>query len=720
MRLFAVGLSHRTAPVELRERVDFARGGVDAALAALAARGVGPRDRSCSRPATAPRSTRPATRTRPRTGIGRFFSEYHGVAHDADRRASLRPARRRRRAAPVPRRRRPRFARRRRAADPRPGQGGLHASPATGSYTGALHNRLFHSAFAAGKRVRSETGLGEGAVSVSYAAIALARKIFGDLYGLQVLILGAGEMAKLTGVHLQAQQVQRITIASRTLATAAEPRRAARRRRPCPGRDSTTRWPPPTSSSPRPARPNRVLTRARVEEVMRPRRNRPLFIIDIAVPRDVEPAVGQPRSGVPLQHRRPAGRSSRRTWRGAARELARAEAIVDEEVARFAAWLQSREIIPTVVALRQRFEAIRQAELPRLEPKLAGLPPEARARVDEITRLIVEKLLLTPTEQLKAVSDESHGRRLRRRAEPAVQPRAEDQTGRRRAGRRRVRGAVVTALRLGTRGSPLALWQARTVASAARRPRASRVELVVITTSGDRLQDAPLSASGRQAAVRQGDRGCAAARRDRPRGAQRQGHAGGAARRPRRSPRRCRAKIRATRWCCRDGSRTQDFAGALAHLGDDAVDRHRAASGASRSCAALSAARRSRRFAATSTRACASSTPASYDALVLAARRAAPARRWRRASRPPSRSTSACRRRARASSRSRSARTTSARAALVAPLNDAAAAASLAAERALVDGARRRLPAAARRDCACTIARHSTCTRSSRRSTAVA
>jgi glutamyl-tRNA reductase len=76
-------------------------------------------------------------------------------------------------------------------------------------------------------------------------------------------------------------------------------------------------------------------------------------------------------------------------------------------VARFAAWMQSREVIPTVVALRQRFEAIRQAELRRLEPKLATLPPDARARVEEITRLLVEKLLLTPTEQLKAVADET-------------------------------------------------------------------------------------------------------------------------------------------------------------------------------------------------------------------------------------------------------------------------------------------------------------------------
>jgi hypothetical protein len=88
-------------------------------------------------------------------------------------------------------------------------------------------------------------------------------------------------------------------------------------------------------------------------------------------------------------------------------ELARAEAIVEEEVARFTSWVQSREIVPTVVALRQRFEAIRQGELARLEPKMAGLAPEARARVDDITRLIVEKLLLTPTEQLKALSDEA-------------------------------------------------------------------------------------------------------------------------------------------------------------------------------------------------------------------------------------------------------------------------------------------------------------------------
>jgi glutamyl-tRNA reductase len=88
-------------------------------------------------------------------------------------------------------------------------------------------------------------------------------------------------------------------------------------------------------------------------------------------------------------------------------ELSRADAIVSSEAAKFAAWLQSREIIPTVVALRERFESIRRAELDRLQHKLTGLPPEAQAQVDHITKLIVEKLLLTPTEQLKAVSDDA-------------------------------------------------------------------------------------------------------------------------------------------------------------------------------------------------------------------------------------------------------------------------------------------------------------------------
>ena len=139
---------------------------------------------------------------------------------------------------------------------------------------------------------------------------------------------------------------------------------------------------------------------------MRPRRSRPLFVIDIAVPRDVEASAGD-LDQVFLYNIDDLRTIVQENLARRTAELQRADDIVREEVERFSAWMQSREVVPTLVALRQRFESIRQSELHRLESKLAGLPPEARARVDEITHLIVEKLLLTPTEQLKALSDES-------------------------------------------------------------------------------------------------------------------------------------------------------------------------------------------------------------------------------------------------------------------------------------------------------------------------
>jgi len=403
MRLFAVGLSHRTAPVELREAVDFARGGVDTALSALVSRGVGREVvvlSTCNRAEIYAAGDSDATAE----GLGRFISEYHNVAHAqvAEHlyvRRGTEAARHLFRVAAgldslV-------------VGEPQI-LGQVKAAYATASdrhHTGALTNRLFHSAFATGKRVRAETGLGEGAVSVSYAAIALARKIFGHLKGRSVLIVGAGEMAKLTGVHLQAQEVKRIAIVSRTLATAQGlAARLGGEAVPWDGLDDALAAADIVITATGASDP--VLGRTRVEEAMRPRRSRPLFIIDIAVPRDVEAAVGN-LDQVFLYNIDDLRTIVNENLARRGGELERAEAIVEEEVSRFTAWMQSRDIVPTVVALRRRFEAIRQSELTRLEPKLAGLPPEARARVDEITRLIVEKLLLTPTEQLKAAGNEA-------------------------------------------------------------------------------------------------------------------------------------------------------------------------------------------------------------------------------------------------------------------------------------------------------------------------
>lgn len=403
MRLFAVGISHRTAPVELRECVDFARRGLETALAALAARNVTSEAvvlSTCNRAEIYAGAESDAAAD----ACGRFISEYNGVSWDA--------------VAPhlVVYRGAEAAGHLFRVAagldslvvgEPQIlGQvKDAFAAASEVKSTGALTHRLFTSAFGVGKRVRRETALGEGAVSVSYAAIALAKKIFGKLEGLNVLILGAGEMAKLTASHLQAQGVKQLTVASRTFETA-EALAARLNGRAAPwasiGHALAAADIVVTATGSR----EPVLTRAGVEEAMRPRRSRPLFVIDIAVPRDVEAAVGN-LDQVFLYNIDDLQSIVKENLARRTSEVDRAELIVREEVDRFKTWMQSRELVPTVVALRQRFEAIRQAELQRLEPRLASMPPEARARVDEITHLLVEKLLLTPTEQLKAAEDEA-------------------------------------------------------------------------------------------------------------------------------------------------------------------------------------------------------------------------------------------------------------------------------------------------------------------------
>ena len=399
--LVLVGVSHHTAPVALRERINFSREASERALTALIAQGFS----EAVVLSTCNRSELYASGGQPdaaREDLTMFLADIHGFNRDelvphVYSRVDEDAARHLFRVAA--------------------GLDSLvvgepqilgqvkeaYAFAAERQWTGALLNKLFHCAFTVGKRIRSETGLAEGAVSVSYAAIALAKKIFGDLQGRTVMIVGAGEMAKLTGEHLRAQHVRRILVVSRTIehATAlaeqigGEPMPWSTLTESLRGADIVVT----ATGSPRP-----VLTRAAVAAAMRARGHQPLFLIDIAVPRDVEPAAGDLEQvflyNIDDLQAIVSENLARRTA-----EVTRAEALVVEEVGKFGAWMRSRQAIPTVVALRHRFEAIRQAELKRLEPRLTALGPDARDQVDEITRLIIEKLLLTPTEQLKAVSD---------------------------------------------------------------------------------------------------------------------------------------------------------------------------------------------------------------------------------------------------------------------------------------------------------------------------
>src|SRR5687767_6889713 len=220
MHLLLVGVSHRTAPVELRERLDFSTRGVDRALAALVgalAHHEATIVSTCNRVElyVGCEETEAA-----RTAIQKFLAEFHGIPGD-----QLAPHL---------------YAKTGHDAvthlfrvaagldslvmgEPQVlGQvKDAFSLAARMGCTGPLLNKLFHSAFAAGKRVRSETALSEGAVSVSYAAVALARKIFGNLKGRTVLVVGAGEMGKLTAIHMQSHGIARLMITSRTAAHAA-------------------------------------------------------------------------------------------------------------------------------------------------------------------------------------------------------------------------------------------------------------------------------------------------------------------------------------------------------------------------------------------------------------------------------------------------------------------------------------------------------------------
>jgi len=404
MNLLLVGISHRTAPVDLRERVDFQVRGVTDALRSVAGRGS-TREAvvvsTCNR-AEVYVACDDAAATR--VDLVAFLSEFHGVQtsdlapHLYDIHG-LDAARHLFRVA-----------------------GGLdslvvgepqilgqvkdaHTAAAEAQTVGPVLNRLFHSSFAVGKRVRSETALGSGAVSVSYAAASLAKKIFGDLRGRSVAVVGAGEMGKLTARHMKSHGVHAVTIVSRTMAHAARTAEAI-------GGASASPWDELDTvlgaadiviTATGAAAP--ILTRSHVEAVMRPRRNRPLFIIDIAVPRDVDPAAGEIEQ-VFLYNIDDLQKFVQKNLSSRTGEIERADAIVNEEIGKFLASQHSRKAAPAITALRKHFYAVRDSELLRLEGKLAALSPESRETLERFTRLVLEKLLHEPTEQLKALPDQ--------------------------------------------------------------------------------------------------------------------------------------------------------------------------------------------------------------------------------------------------------------------------------------------------------------------------
>ena len=272
---------------------------------------------------------------------------------------------------------------------------------------GPVLDRLFRHAIEVGKRVRSETDIGAYAVSISFAAVELAKKIFGPLEGRSALILGAGETGELTMRHLKAAGAAELWVANRTPG-AAEALAGELGGRAI-GLDglarALTRVDVVISST---GAPEPVLHAGVVERAMKERKGRPLFLVDIAVPRDIEPAAGHVYN-VFLYDLDDLGKvvAGNRERREVEAELA--GTIVGDEVLRFQQWFESRDAVPTIVALRERVDALRDDETERVLKKLEHLSPQDRALVARYGESLANKILHGPLSQLRHVGAGERG-----------------------------------------------------------------------------------------------------------------------------------------------------------------------------------------------------------------------------------------------------------------------------------------------------------------------
>ncbi len=268
--------------------------------------------------------------------------------------------------------------------------------------TGIALNRLMHRAFRAAKRVRTETGIAANPVSVSFAAVELAKKIFGTLTGKKILIIGAGEMAELTAMHLMGNGAEEITVANRSTAQAAA--LAQKYHGKAVGLDSLDEslYDADIVISSTGA-PMYVVTQEMVHRCLRKRKNRLLFLIDIAVPRDIDPAADAIENVYlyNIDHLQDIVDENMKNRR---REALRARQIVDEEVVQYASWLKELEAVPTIVSLRTKAEGIVRTELEKAQNWMGRLENGDREKVEALINGIVNKILHAPVAVMKEES----------------------------------------------------------------------------------------------------------------------------------------------------------------------------------------------------------------------------------------------------------------------------------------------------------------------------
>jgi glutamyl-tRNA reductase len=274
-----------------------------------------------------------------------------------------------------------------------------YAAAKTEGTLGSGMDFLVTRAFSVAKRVRSETGIGESAVSVSYAAVELAREIFGSLADKKIMLVGAGKMSELAARHLRRSGAGQIYVTNRTYERARE--MATVFDATIVAYDAFVAALPEidiliTSSG----APEYILVKHQIRKVIEARRNRPMFLIDIAVPRNIEPAVNEIDNVFlydidDLQKVVDVNVGERR------KRAEHAESIITEEVDRMLSRLKAREVAPTIVSLQEQLEQIRLGEMARLRGKFGDLTPQQEEALEALTRGIINKVAHGPISELR-------------------------------------------------------------------------------------------------------------------------------------------------------------------------------------------------------------------------------------------------------------------------------------------------------------------------------
>lgn len=270
--------------------------------------------------------------------------------------------------------------------------------------TGILLNRLFKKAISVAKRIRTETRIAENAVSISFAAVELAKKIFTELTGKSFMLLGAGEMAELAAKHIMNSGVEDIIVANRTYETGCQLAKEFSGRA-VPFEDYMNELKHSDIVICSTGAPNYVLTKSQMHQVMKERKNKPVFIIDISVPRNIDPQINN-LDNVYLYDIDDLQGIVDSNILERQKEAKKAEEIIEEEIETFSKWLASLDSVPTIIALREKAEGIKTEELDKLTNRLPDLGKKEKQAVEQTINSIINKLIHAPTVALKDSSED--------------------------------------------------------------------------------------------------------------------------------------------------------------------------------------------------------------------------------------------------------------------------------------------------------------------------